>query len=34
MEGKAGWAIQFVARYHDTLHQVDGTWKFHRRTVS
>jgi len=34
LEGKAGWAIQFVARYRDTLHRVDGTWRFHRRTVS
>ena len=34
VEGKAGWAIQFVARYRDTLHHVDGTWRFHRRTVS
>ncbi len=34
LEGKAGWAIQFVARYRDLLHQVDGTWKFHRRTVA
>lgn len=33
-EGKAGWAIQFVARYSDTLHHVDGAWRFHRRTVS
>ena len=24
VEGKAGWAIQFVARYRDTLHHVDG----------
>jgi ketosteroid isomerase-like protein len=34
LEGKTGWAIQFVARYRDTLHHVDGTWKFHRRAVS
>ena len=34
LEGKAGWAIQFVARYRDILHHVDGTWRFHRRTVS
>jgi ketosteroid isomerase-like protein len=34
LEGKDGWAVQFVARYRDVLHQVDGTWKFHRRTVS
>lgn len=34
LEGKDGWAVQFVARYRDVLHQVDGTWKFYRRTVS
>ena len=33
-EGKEGWAIQFVARYRDELHHRDGTWRFHRRTVS
>ena len=33
LQGKDGWATQFVARYHDTLHRVDGTWRFHRRTV-
>ena len=33
-QGEAGWAIQFVARYHDTLHRHDGTWRFHRRSVS
>ena len=33
-EGSSGWAVQFVARYRDTLHHVDGSWKFHRRTVS
>jgi hypothetical protein len=34
LEGEGGWSIQFVARYHDTLHHDDGTWRFHRRTVS
>ncbi|MGH9275241.1 MAG: nuclear transport factor 2 family protein [Acidimicrobiales bacterium] len=34
VQGAAGWAIEFVARYADTLHHVDGSWKFHRRTVS
>jgi ketosteroid isomerase-like protein len=34
VKGESGWAIQFVARYRDTLHRSDGTWKFHRRTVS
>jgi hypothetical protein len=33
-EGKDGWAIQFVSRYHDTLHHDAGTWKFHRRVVA
>ena len=34
VEGQDGWGVQFVARYRDTLHRVDGTWKFHRRTVA
>jgi hypothetical protein len=35
LDGESGWAIQFVARYHDMLHRDrDGTWRFHRRTVS
>jgi ketosteroid isomerase-like protein len=33
LEGEAGWAVQFVARYHDVLHHDDGEWKFHRRVV-
>ena len=33
LQGSSGWSTQFVARYHDTLHHVDGTWRFHRRTV-
>jgi hypothetical protein len=32
--GKAGWTIQLVGRYHDVLHQVDGTWRFHRREAT
>jgi hypothetical protein len=27
-------AIQLVGRYHDTLHQHDGTWRFHRRAAT
>jgi ketosteroid isomerase-like protein len=34
LEGTSGWGVQFVARYHDVLHHDDGTWRFHRRTVS
>jgi ketosteroid isomerase-like protein len=34
VKSEPGWAVQFVARYHDVLHQDDGGWKFHRRTVS
>ncbi len=32
--GKAGWAVQLVGRYHDTLHHDDGTWRFHRRVAT
>lgn len=35
-EGSSGWRVQFVARYRDVLHRTDGdgTWRFHRRTVT
>jgi hypothetical protein len=33
LQGDAGWAIQVVGRYHDTLHYADGTWRFHRRAA-
>jgi hypothetical protein len=32
--GDAGWAIQLVGRYHDTLHRDGGTWLFHRRVAT
>jgi hypothetical protein len=31
LKGKDGWAIQLVGRYHDTLHNDNGTWRFHHR---
>jgi ketosteroid isomerase-like protein len=34
VQGESGWAVQFVARYTDTLHRDDGGWKFHRRTIA
>ena len=33
LQGDAGWTIQIVGRYHDTLHHNDGAWRFHRRTA-
>lgn len=33
LQGDAGWAIQLVGRYHDTLHHDDGTWRFHSRVA-
>lgn len=33
VQGESGWAVQFVARYHDTLHRAGDGWRFHRRTV-
>ena len=33
LQGDAGWAIQLVGRYHDSLHHDDGTWRFHRRAA-
>jgi hypothetical protein len=29
--GDAGWTVQVVGRYEDTLHCDDGRWRFHRR---
>lgn len=34
LEGGDGWGVQLVGRYHDTLHNHAGTWRFRRRTVS
>jgi hypothetical protein len=34
LQGKAGWGVQLVGRYHDTLHHVDGQWRFHRRSAT
>ncbi len=33
VKGKEGWSVQLVGRYHDVLHQSEGTWRFHRRTA-
>ncbi len=33
LQGKEGWAIQLVGRYHDTLHRDGDTWRFHRRVA-
>ena len=34
LKGNAGWAIQLVGRYHDSLHRHDGAWRFHRRVAT
>jgi hypothetical protein len=34
LQGKAGWAVQLVGRYHDTLHRDGGAWRFHRRVAT
>ena len=31
LQGDAGWAVQLVGRYHDTLHCDGGAWHFHVR---
>jgi SnoaL-like domain len=31
--GDAGWAIELVGRYRDTLRHDGSTWRFHRRTA-
>lgn len=33
LQGEAGWAVQVVGRYHDTLCCDAGTWRFHRRAA-
>jgi hypothetical protein len=33
LQGKEGWRVLLVGRYHDTLHQRDGVWRFHRRAA-
>ena len=33
LKGDDGWAIQIVGRYHDTLHNADGVWRFHHRAA-
>ena len=33
LQGHAGWAVQVVGRYHDTLRHEDGRWLFHRRVA-
>lgn len=32
-QGKDGWAVQLVGRYHDTLRCEEGTWRFHHRVA-
>jgi hypothetical protein len=33
LQGEAGWSVQIVGRYHDTLHRSDDGWRFHRRVA-
>jgi ketosteroid isomerase-like protein len=33
LQGDAGWSVQVVGRYEDTLHCTNGTWRFHRRAA-
>lgn len=33
LQGRDGWAIQLVGRYHDVLHRDGDTWRFHRRVA-
>ena len=34
LQGDAGWAIQLVGRYDDTLHRDGDAWRFHRRAAT
>jgi hypothetical protein len=31
LQGDAGWNVQVVGRYHDTLHRDRDRWRFHHR---
>ena len=33
LKGDTGWSVQVVGRYHDTLHNDGGTWRFHHRAA-
>jgi hypothetical protein len=33
LQGKEGWAVQVVGRYHDSLHRDGDRWLFHRRSA-
>ena len=33
-KGDKGWSIAIVGRYEDTLHNEDGTWRFHHRSAA
>jgi 3-phenylpropionate/cinnamic acid dioxygenase small subunit len=33
LQGRTGWAIQLVGRYHDSFHCDDGAWRFSSRTA-
>jgi ketosteroid isomerase-like protein len=34
LRGDAGWAVQLVGRYTDTLHRDGDRWLFHHRTAT
>jgi hypothetical protein len=34
LHGDAGWAVQIVGRYTDTLHRDGDTWRFHSRAAT
>jgi hypothetical protein len=34
LQGDAGWAVQVVGRYDDTLHRDGDTWRFHHRAAT
>jgi hypothetical protein len=34
LQGKDGWSIPLVGRYHDVLHNDGGAWRFQRRTAT
>jgi hypothetical protein len=34
LQGREGWKVQLVGRYHDVLHREGDAWRFHDRAAS
>jgi len=34
LQGRSGWRVQVVGRYHDVLHREGDAWRFHQRSAT